>query len=74
MFNRNLFNRTVFTHSRVRSYSSSNYDYITSPFVASMITIGSCFLTGTVVRNDIDSLYRQQEEIKKILKEIKESK
>jgi hypothetical protein len=39
-----------------------------------MITIGSCFLTGTVVRNDIDSLYRQQEEIKKILKEIKESK
>jgi len=45
-----------------------------SPFGASMMTVGVCFLIGAGIRNDIGYLYRQQEEIKKMLKEIKEKK
>ena len=75
MFTKPLFNRTVLTRSGIRSYSSCNYSYMMSPFSASMMTVGFCFLIGANIRNDISSaighLYRQQEEIKKMLKELK---
>lgn len=71
MFTKPLFNRTVLTRSGIRSYSSCNYSYMMSPFGASMMTVGFCSLIGENIRNDIGHLYRQQEEIKKMLKELK---
>jgi len=69
-----MFTRPLITRSGVRNYSSCNYNYMMSPFGASMMTVGVCFLIGAGIRNDIGYLYRQQEEIKKMLKEIKEKK
>lgn len=69
-----MFTRPLFTRIGSRSYSSCNYDYIMSPFSASLMTVGFCLLIGVGIRNDIGYLYRQQEEIKKMIKEIKEKK
>lgn len=73
-----MFNRTVFNSLKkagTRSYSSCNYDYMLGPFGASMLTISFCFLIGQGIRNDIAYVYHlQQEEMKKLLKEIKELK
>lgn len=71
MFNRSLFNRVS---KGTRSYSSCNYHYMMSPFSASIMTVSLCFLIGLGIRNDIRYLYHQQEEIKKMVKELKDKK
>ena len=69
-----MFIRPLITRSGVRSYSTCKYDYRMNPFGASMMTVSFCFLIGAGIRNDIGYLYSQHEEIKKMLKEIKEKK